>query len=68
MSLNLDKQARQINYTTMNALGVVLQQETHTNVTSDKYTIATSELPSGTYFVVIDIDGRSIVRKFSVIK
>ncbi|MBZ0099949.1 MAG: hypothetical protein K8F30_12740, partial [Taibaiella sp.] len=32
VSLNLDKQARQINYTTMNALGVVLQQETHTNV------------------------------------
>lgn len=68
VSLALDKPAKQVSYTVMNINGATIKNEARDNVTNDQYTIATSELAAGSYFVLIDVDGRSVVRKFSVVK
>jgi len=68
VSLQLDKEAKDVRYAVLNAVGARVTEETHHNVTKDSYSLSTAQLASGTYYLIINIDGNSEMRKFSVIK
>lgn len=68
VSVNLDAKAEKVNYTVMDGLGRRVSQDTHENVKSEKYTINTNNLPAGNYYLVINADDNTVVRKFSVVK
>lgn len=68
-TINLDKKANKIQYKLVNPLGSIMFNETHENVSgTDTYSVSTSELPAGNYFMVIDVDDNIQVRKFTVMK
>ena len=68
VSLKLDKQANEVQYSVLNTVGAAVMQETHRNVTNDTYTVSTAQLAAGTYYVVINVDGEIQAKKFTVIK
>lgn len=68
VSLNLDKQADEVQYAVLNSLGAAVMQENRRNVTNDTYSVSTAQLAAGTYYVVINVDGEIQAKKFTVIK
>lgn len=68
VSLNLDKEANEVQYAVLNSVGSAVMQDTRRKVTNDIYTVSTAQLASGTYYVVINVDGEIQARKFTVIK
>lgn len=68
VSVKLEKEAKEVNYTLMSINGTRIADEKHTNVKNDKYSISTANLPAGTYMLIMNIDGEQQMRQFSVIK
>lgn len=68
VDVDFGKEASNINYTVLSAVGARIKDETRNNLSTDKYSISTAELAAGTYYLVIDADGTSMLRQFSVIK
>lgn len=68
ISLNLEKEAKEVYYTLMSITGSRISTVKHTNVKKDTYSIATEELPAGSYMVIMSIDGKNAMRQFSVMK
>jgi len=68
VAVQLDKPANEITYSLLNAVGAKISEDVNRNVTSDKFSIATSDLSAGTYYLIISVDGKQTLRKFSVIK
>ena|SRR5690606_25066265 len=68
VSLNLEKEAKEVYYTLMSITGARVSSEKRTNVKNDTYTIQTDELPAGSYMLFMNVDGESLVRQFSVVK
>lgn len=68
VSLDLDKEAKEVYYTVMSITGTRIKSDRHVNVKNDTYTINTAELPAGNYMLIMSIDGENAMRKFSVIK
>lgn len=68
VSLNLEKQANEVTYSVLNVVGGKISEVVHSNVTNDKYTIETNKLAAGTYYLVVDVDSKIQLRKFTVIK
>lgn len=68
VSLNLDKEAKEVYYTVMSITGARISSDRHVNVKNDTYTIPTAELPAGNYMLIMSIDGENAMKKFSVIK
>lgn len=68
VSLALEKEAQEVQYGVFSVFGSMVQQESHKNVLNDTYTISTKSLAAGSYYVMINVDGTSQVRKFTVVK
>ncbi len=68
VSVNLTNVAKDLYYTVMDASGKRITEYSEQNVSSSKYTINTKNLPAGSYFLVVNFDDKSTVRKFSVLK
>lgn len=68
VSLDMLSKAKTVTYTVISSAATIVRKETRNNITNDKYTFSTSKLASGNYFVVINADGRNMIRKFAVIK
>lgn len=69
VNLNLEQQAKEVRYRVFNMFGSSITNiVTHQNVKSDTYTVNTAELASGTYYLAITVDGKSEIKKFTVIK
>ncbi len=68
VSMNNTKVASKVTYTVIDALARFVTREEHTNVINDKFTYNTEKLPAGNYYVSVTIDGRSITKKFVVLK
>ncbi|MCB9044808.1 MAG: T9SS type A sorting domain-containing protein [Chitinophagales bacterium] len=68
VAVTLDKPANDVTYSVLNVIGAKIKEVTHNNVSNDKYTINTSELAAGSYYLIISVDGQQTLRKFSVIK
>jgi len=68
VSLDLEKEAKEVYYTLMSITGARVSTEKRTNVKNDTYTIQTDQLPAGSYMLFMNVDGESLVRQFSVVK
>lgn len=68
VSIALDAKANKVYYTIIDASGKRLVEEMHANVKTDKLTVSTSKLAAGNYFVIINADDKTTVKKFSVVK
>jgi type IX secretion system substrate protein/PA domain-containing protein len=68
VSLSLDKPASAVSYTIIDGLARFVSKDVHNNVQNENYSISTSNLASGNYFLVINANGQAMVKKFVVVK
>ena len=68
VSLDLDKFATSVKYTLIDGLGRIVSETVHTNLQSEKYTINTSVLASGNYFLVVNANDKVSFKKFVVVR
>lgn len=68
VSVKLEEQSKQVHYTIIDAMGRMISQDVHNNVKQDKYTVNTTNIAAGNYFLVITADNKTIMKKFSVVK
>ncbi|MCB0699192.1 MAG: T9SS type A sorting domain-containing protein [Chitinophagales bacterium] len=69
VSVDVAGTASAVNYILMNNVGMQVNRVEHKNVTgTDKLTISTTELPSGQYYIGVDVDGKLEVKKFTILK
>ena len=67
-SLDLYATANLVTFSIVDANGRTMAKEVHTNVKNDTYKYATTTLASGNYYLMVNVDGHSIFKKFTVIK
>jgi hypothetical protein len=67
-SIQLNSTASIVSYSILDGLGRAINKEVHNNVLNETYTYSTAKLPSGNYFMMVIVDGKSIFRKFTVIR
>jgi len=68
VSLSLENRAKKVTYSILDGLARFVSKEEHTNVLNEKTVLSTSKLATGSYFLIVNIDGRVMTRKFTVIK
>ncbi len=68
VSVKLEEKASKVYYTVMDGMGRRISQEVHNNVREERYSVNTDNLAAGNYFLVINADDKTIMRKFSVVK
>lgn len=68
VSVKLEEQADAVYYTVIDGMGRQISQDVHNNVKDEQYTINTNNLAAGNYYLVINADDKTVMRKFSVIK
>ncbi len=66
VSLDLDKFAASVKYTLIDGMGRIVSETVHTNLQSEKYSINTSVLASGNYFLVVNANDKVTFKKFVV--
>ncbi len=67
-SLDLFATANLVTFSIVDANGRTVAKEVHTNVKNDTYKYATTTMAAGNYYLMVNVDGRSIFKKFTVIK
>lgn len=68
-SVNVGNTVSKVHYKVLNAMGAEIMNATHNNVTgTDKYSVSTSQLAAGSYYMIIDANDKIKVEKFSIIK
>ena len=67
-NVGFDNTVKDVTYKVMNTSGKVISSETHTNVQNEKYTFATDKLANGVYYMIVTADGKSMFKKFTVIR
>jgi hypothetical protein len=67
-SIELINNAKTVTYTILSSAAALVAKETRTNMQSDKFTYSTEKLAAGNYFLVVNVDGHSMFKKFTVIK
>lgn len=68
VAVSLSQMAPTVKYTIIDGLAHVVSRQYHYNVTNDNFDISTSDLASGTYFFIMNANGKVLSRKFTVIK
>jgi hypothetical protein len=68
VSIDLVKQAKNVSYTVVNTMAQVVGRESKSDVSSDTYNFDTKNLPAGTYYMVVVVDGKSMFKQFTVLK
>ncbi len=69
VSVELDEDADKIHYVVMDGIGARVTETTHEQVSgSDTYSVSTDKLAAGNYYMMIDVDDKIKVRKFTVVK
>jgi len=68
VSLNLSQMSSTVTYTILDGLARFVDKETHNNVQSEQFNIPTSNLPAGTYFLIVNANGKAMSRKFVVVR
>jgi hypothetical protein len=66
VTVSLPSVAKSVSYHVVSSDGRVIAIVEHKNVQNDKYSLATSKLPAGMYYMTIGIDGSTVSRKFVV--
>ncbi len=68
VSIGLDKPASLVTYSVIDATGKFVSRESHNNVQSEVYSLNTSNLANGVYYMIVAADGKTSSRKFTVLK
>lgn len=68
VSVKLDNEAKKVYYTIVDQTGRKVSEVAHRNVTNETYQIPTGNLAAGTYFLIINVDGKPSVKQFSIVK
>ena len=63
-----DKNEKTVSYEIIDGLARFVSKDTHYNVQNDSYTINTSKLAPGNYYLIINAEGRAMTRRFTVVK
>ena len=67
ISFDMEHSAKSVTYTVLNSMGHVINKTKHTNVQNDAFTFNTAGLPVGHYFMVVNADGNTMFKKFTVL-
>ncbi len=68
VSASFDKAEPTVSYEIIDGLARFVSKEIHTNVKDDIYTINTSKLAAGNYYLIINAEGKAMAKKFVVTK
>lgn len=68
VSLSLQEPSKKVSYTIIDGLGRFVSKEVHNNVTEDNFSLNTSGLAAGNYFLVVNTDSKVFSRTFTVAK
>jgi hypothetical protein len=68
VALSLDQTSKSVSYTLIDGLGRFVSKETHNNVKAENFSMNTSKLPAGNYFLVVNTDTKAVSRKFVIVK
>jgi hypothetical protein len=68
VALSLDQTSKAVSYTLIDGLGRFVSKETHNNVKAENFSMNTSKLPAGNYFLVVNTDTKAVSRKFVIVK
>ncbi len=68
VSVSFDKNQPTVTYEVIDGLARFVGKETHYNVQNETYSINTTNLAAGHYYLMISADGKLISKKFVVIK
>jgi len=68
VSASFGKTETTVSYEIIDGLARFVSKEIHSNVKDDTYTINTSKLAAGSYYLVINAEGKAMAKKFVVIK
>ena len=68
VSIGMDKAASQVTYIILDGSGKSVSHETHRNVQNEVYSLNTSNLASGVYYMIVAADGKTSSRKFTIVK
>ena len=68
VSVSLQQQASTVTYTILDGLGRFVSKQSHYNVQKETYNMSTSNLASGTYFLVVNVNDRALTRKFTIVR
>ena len=68
VSVSFDKNEPTVSYEIIDGLARFVSKETHTNVQNETYSINTTKLAPGHYYLIINAEGKVATKKFIVIK
>jgi len=68
VSLQLLQVTNSVTYTVIDGLGRFVSKETHNNVMVDNFAINTTDYPPGNYYLIINITGKVMSEKFTIVK
>lgn len=68
VSADLENTANSVTYRIMDNHARIIGKEVHNNVRNEQFTINTSLLAPGNYYLLINADGKTTSKKFTVIK
>jgi hypothetical protein len=68
VSLSLDKKSKNVTYTIVDGLARFVSKEVHTNVKEETFTVNTSKLAPGSYYLIINTDEKAVARNFVIAK
>ena len=67
-TVSFSKREPVVTYTIIDGLARFVSKEVHENVLNETYSLNTSKLPSGNYYLIINADGRVMSKKFVIVK
>jgi len=68
VALTLEQASKTVTYTIIDGLGRFVSKEVHNNVKEETFSLNTSKLASGHYFLVVTTDSKAISRNFVIAK
>ena len=68
VNATFDQVEKTVTYEVLDGLARFVSKEVHNNVQNDRYTLNTSGMAAGNYFLIISAEGKIMSKKFVVIK
>ncbi len=68
VSIALEKKTKNLTLTIIDGLGRFVSKEVHNNVKEENFTVNTSKLAPGHYFLIVNTDEKAVARNFVIAK
>lgn len=68
VAVDFENTSKKVTYAVIDGLGRYMSTEVHNNVKSENFSLNTSALPSGSYYLLVQTDGKLIASKFTIVR